>query len=473
MKGRGEREKLFFVHLINTIGKNKIVNYDNLLEHFIEIGKIYKITKISSVDKHHFVSPTYYFYRFLKDFREDNLLEAFLKIYHEIRKYYEYYRISNKKYQWIIDKIIYRAFSERGNKLSIPQQFKNFNVKDLTDLIVELEVFLDSFSNTLKRFDYEVIDFGVNTDLKIKQLHLLSLNYISNLHIHIGILVNIYADYFKEKDIFTLREFLTLFFHLIHLISVIRFNFYIHSGILKKRKNLDKFREFVDPFVKMDEEGFIYPILLATTYTIDEKVRIKDKKLNFYTPINKRIHWKWLLPYDITGNIDVITKDKKLKELLIEKGFRWSRTYDNEFSIKNKKIVPCLRKNIRKKIVIFNKEKLEKLIKNNKKTSQNTYVKWKSRKVILNIVKNSRNIEEVILQFNKLIEYYLKYTNIYGITMIAKVVKMYNYMVLYENINDWQTIKRRILRYMKPKPKAKKNRQGQKSIHERSSSSSS
>ena len=289
-----------------------------------------------------------------------------------------------------------------------------------------------------------------------------------NLHIHYGFLIEVSSDYFTKRDNFTLREVITLLFHLIHTISILRFNFYIHKNTLKKRKNIYKFRDFVKYFVNIDTEGFVYPVLLATTYTIDDEVNytFKNNKvfLMFRTPINKRIHWNYLLPYDITGNIDVITSDKKLKELLKQNGFRRSKTYIG------KKIVGCYRKNVRKKIIVFNRKKLERLVNYNKITPKNTYVKWKSRKAILNIVKNSHSIDEAVEEFNSLIRYYIKYNNIYGITIIAKIVKMYNYFVINENINNWEIIKRKILRYLKPKPKRK--RKYQKSIHDRSPSSS-
>ena len=462
-KGEGKKERYFFVHLINTIGINTIINY-NLLRNLIIDDEIYKISKISAVDRHHIISPAFYLCQLIKKFLKSNLYNALIEIYKDLRRYFDFYLNTHDKYRKVIDKIIWRAFFEESNKLSIPKEFKIDNKKFdnnrsyLTDLIIELEAFLEHNSNFLKRFNYEILNFGANTDLKIKQLHKLSLNYISNLHIHYGVLVCVSADYFSEGDIYKLREVITLLFHLIHVLSVIRFNFYIHNNTLKKRRNLKKFKEFVKPFAKIDDEGFIYPILLATTYTINEKVKKYGNTLKFNTPINKRIHWDYLLPYEITGNIDIITSDKKLKKLLQENGFRRSKTYLNEFGFKHKKKKGCYRKNIRKKIVVFNKEKLEELVKNNKRTSKNTYVKWKNRKVILSIIQNSKNVDEALRKFNGLISYYIKHNNIHGITFVAKIVKIYNYLVLNKNIEDWKEIKKIILRYLKPKPKSKEKK---------------
>ena len=472
----GKRGQLLFVHLIDTIGSNNVIS-KNLLQKLIITNEIYYITsKLSAVDGHVILTPSSKFLKMIKCFTERNLLNAFSQIYYELNRLEQFYiKTPNVNYKKVIDRIIRRAFCEKGRKLQIPISFKNGKIKNFSDLITKLETFIEQNLDILSKYNYEIVNYGANTDLKIKQLNPVSLKYLINLHIHYGFLVEISPDYFTKKgkkEIFILRQIITFLFLLIYILSIVKFNFYIHNNKLKKRKNIYKFRDFIKYFVNIDTEGFVYPVLLATTYTVDDEVNytFKNNKvcLMFRTPINKRINWNYLLPYDITGSIDVITSDKKLKELLKQNGFRRSRTYINRNVDKAKKIVGCYRKNVRKKIIVFNRKKLERLVNYNKITPKNTYVKWKSRKAILNIVKNSHSIDKAVEEFNSLIRYYIKYNNIYGITIIAKIVKMYNYFVINENINNWEIIKRKILRYLKPKPKSK--RKAQKSIHERSSS---
>jgi len=421
----------------------------------IEDGTIYRVSHISASDDHfRAISPAYYFLSLLKEFNE---LDVDLYMAYKIIKNYivDIYHNANGQYKSIINYIIYESFFDNEAKHVVPNNFKNYRVKSVEDLITELAEFSDRYYSILKKIKIKIIGYGANADLKIKEKD--NNRFLTNLHIHYGLTIQIEYRYINFHKYFGIvRKGIGLLFTLLHLLSLIRFNFYIHNNITKKRRNLSKFREHIKYFIDLYKDQFMAPIVSVSVYTFDRYIKRYNDKLTYYTPIDKKVEWNWLLPFEITGNIDIYTKNKKLKEFLKGQGFKLSKSYIHIREQKRKIDVYVYRKNIRKKIIIFNKERWEYLKNRSKFNEHSGYIKHKIRKEIKIEILKAKNVDQLIYLLNRKIEEYYKNDVLYGMTFIAKIIKLYNYFVIKDNITDFEEIKMKILQYLKIKKHKKR-----------------